>query len=359
MRNFTKSKFKVLKDELDFYKDNNLITVDQYKNIMNLYSIKNDLNFITVVLLIGSVLIGLGILTFIASNWEALGKLSKFLIILIIFLCFNFGSYKFYNILPRTSKSLLYCGVITFGAGIFLIGQMFNFGGELTTSVLLWTIGVLPVAMLFSDKVLFVFSNILLLIYVNNHLSTNTLPLAIFILIPILYYLNSYFGYDKVITFFNNWIVINTFILLLDKYGNNFTINIIVSFIIGMIMYYIPITFQKNVFRFQGNIIYGITGIMLTFPSNWSDLKFLTDSNTRIISIVFSIIFLIFLLLETHKKNLISLPIILFIIMRYYFDTLYDFMPKSLFFIIGGLVLIGFGYYFEKFRKDSRGEKND
>ncbi|GIM27993.1 hypothetical protein CPJCM30710_06590 [Clostridium polyendosporum] len=359
MRSFTKNKFKVLKDELDFYKDNSLITVEQYKNIMSLYSVKNDLNFITILLLIGSVLIGLGILTFIASNWQALSKLSKFSIILIIFLGFNFGSYKLYNRLPKTSRSLLYSGVITFGAGIFLVGQMFNFGGEFTTPILLWALGTLSIVVFFKDKILFIFSDILLLIYINGHFSTNNLPLAVLILIPILYYLNNHFNLDKNITFFNNWIAINTFIFLLDKYGKNFTIDIIVVFVIGMIMYYIPMDFQGNVFKFQGNIIYGITGLMLTFPDNWTELKFLTDSNTKIVSVVFSIGFLIFLLLQTHKKNLISLPIILFIIMRYYFDTLYDFMPKSLFFIIGGIVLIGFGYYFEKFRKDSRGEKYD
>lgn len=357
MRSFTKNQFKILKKELDFYKNNNLITEQQYENITSLYAIKRDLNFIAILLLVGSVLIGLGILTFIASNWEALNKLAKFSIILIIYLSFNFGSYRLYNRLPKTSKSLLYCAVMTFGAGIFLVGQMFNFGGEFTTPILLWALGILPVVILFEDKILFVFSDILLLIYINGHFETNTLPLVIFILLPIIYYMNNYFDFDRIIIFFNNLIAINTFIFLLDKYVDNFTINIITLFIIGMIMYYIPTIFERNVIRLQGNIIYGITGIILTFPSNWSDFKFLTEYNVKIVSIVFSIIFLIFLFIQTHKKNLISLPIIFLVIIRYYFDTLYDFMPKSLFFIIGGIVLIGFGYYFEKFRKDSRGEK--
>lgn len=357
MRSFTKNQFKILKKELDFYKNNNLITEQQYKNITSLYSIKHDFNFIAILLLVGSVLIGLGILTFIASNWEVLNKLAKFSIIMIIFLSFNFGSYRLYSRLPKTSKSLLYCGVITFGSGIFLVGQMFNFGGEFTTPILLWALGTMPVVILFKDKILFVFFDILLLIYINGHFETNTLPLVIFILLPIIYYMNNYFDSDKSITFFNNLIAINTVIFLLDKYVDNFTVNIIILFIIGMVMYYIPIIFQRNVIKLQGNIIYGITGIILTFPSNWSDFKFLTQADTKIVSIVYSIIFLIFLLIQTHKKNLFSLPIILFIIMRYYFDTLYDFMPKSLFFIIGGIVLLGFGYYFEKFRKDSRGEK--
>jgi hypothetical protein len=34
-------------------------------------------------------------------------------------------------------------------------------------------------------------------------------------------------------------------------------------------------------------------------------------------------------------------------------------MPKSLFFIIGGFILLGFGYYFEKLRKNYGGELDE
>lgn len=358
MRSVSLNKYRTIKEELDFYKDNRLLSEQQYKDIIDLYSVKKRLNFMTILLLVGAILVGLGILTFIGSNWQYLSKSIKFTIILTAFLTFNGVSYKLYNSYPKTSKSFMYIAIITFGAGIFLIGQMFNFGGDSTTSLLLWTIGIIPYVIFFRDKFIFIFSNILMINYINEHSSLNEVLVVMLILIPIFYYINSYLNFDKVVLFLNNLLVLNTLILIFDKHVDNVTVIALVFFIIGFLMYYIPITFRKPVFKFQGNLIYGISGFILTFPSTWKDITMLSDYNTKVVSVIFTIVFLIYLLLQTRGKNLLSLPIIFIIIMRYYFDSLYDFMPKSLFFIIGGLILLAFGYYFERFRKESRGEDN-
>lgn len=359
MRIVSSNKFDSIKEELDFYKKQLVISDEQYKNILELYVIKKGLNFMSVLLLVGAVLVGLGILTFVGSNWGYFSKPIKFFIILGTFLAFNFFSYILYNSNPKTSKSFMYIAVITYGAGIFLIGQMFNFGGEYTNALLLWGVGILPYVLLFKEKKIFIFSNILMIIYINGHFSTNELPLAMILVIPIFYYLCRLFNFDKILLFLNNLLVINTFIFLLYKYVNNLTINTIVMFILGILIYYHPVSLNKMIFKFQGNLIYGVAGIMLTFPSNWEDIKLLTVNNTKVISIVFAIIYLVFLLVQTKSRNLLSLAIIFIIIMRYYFDSLYNFMPKSMFFIIGGLILLGFGYYFEKVRNNNRGENND
>lgn len=358
MRIISSNKFNIVKEELNFYKDNALISDEQYKNIISLYSIKKSLNFMSVLLLVGAILVGLGILTFVGSNWAYLSKLTKFIIILSTFLAFNGGSYKLYYSYPKTSRSFMYIAIITFGAGIFLIGQMFNFGGEFTTALLLWSLGILPYVLFLKDKIVFIFSNILMIIYISGYFSTNELPIAMLLAIPVFYYISSYFNFDKILLFLNNILVIYTLLFILDKYVNNITINTLVFFIIGLFMYFAPIVFQKSVFKLQGNLIYGIAGIMLTFPSNWEGIRLLSVNNAKAVSIIFTIALLIFLLLQTGGKNLLSLTIIFIIIMRYYFDNLYNFMPKALFFIIGGLILLGFGYYFERIRNDSRGEKN-
>jgi hypothetical protein len=44
--------------------------------------------------------------------------------------------------------------------------------------------------------------------------------------------------------------------------------------------------------------------------------------------------------------------------LRFYVDISYDFMPKSLVFIIGGIILIAMVYSFEKRRKKG-GDKHD
>jgi uncharacterized membrane protein len=350
-RNVTKNDFKFLNKELDFYKDSKLISEEQHNNILNQYSIKPGLNFVTILLLIGSLLLGLGILSFIASNWRILGKPYKFSIIMIIFFICNVAYYKLYETYPKTIISSIYIALITFGSGIFLIGQMFNYGGNFSTAFLLWSIGIFPYTLFLKDKILFIICDIFLIIYIVDHFSLGTFPIAILIAIPLIYYCNKHLFSNQIITFFNNLVVLYTIAFTLERYSNNYTINILTFFLIGIIMYYAYLGYHKYIFNLQGNIIYGIAGLALTFPDNWEGIKFFTVQNSKVISILFSICFLIFLLLQTHKKNVISLLFIFFIIMRFYFDTLYDFIPKSLFFIIGGLILLGFGYYFERFRR--------
>jgi len=350
-RSISRNDFKFLSKELTFYKDINLISEDLHNNILNQYSIKPGLNFVTILLIIGSLLLGLGILSFIASNWRILGKPYKFSIIMIIFLICNLVYYKLYETYPKTSISSIYIGLITFGSGIFLIGQMFNYGGNFSTAFLLWAIGIFPYTLFLKDKILFIICDIFLIIYISDHFSLGTFPIAMLIAIPIIYYYNMRLFSNHIITFFNNLVVLYTIAFILERYNTNYTINILTFFIIGLIMYYTYFHYHKYIFKLQGNIIYGIAGLTLTFPDNWQNIKFFTVQNSKTVSIIFSICFLIFLLLQTRKKNIISLIFIFFMIMRFYFDTLYDFMPKSLFFIIGGLILLGFGYYFEKFRR--------
>lgn len=356
MRVVSSSKYNAIKEELNFYRSNNFISEQQYEEIISLYSLKKSLSFMSILLLVGAVLVGLGILTFVGSNWEYLSKATKFIIILVTFLIFNVVSYKLYSTYPKTSKSFMYIAILTFGAGIFLIGQMFNFGGDFTNALLLWSLGILPYVFFFKDKIVLIFSSILMVMFINGYFSLNKIPIIMLFVIPIFYYLASYFNYDKLVLFINNLLVLGITLLILNKLFHNFTLNIIVFFIIGMIVYFSPINFQKSVFKLQGNLVYGITSIMLTFPSNYEGISMLSTYNTKVVSIIFTILFLIFLLLQTRSRNLLSLPIIFIIIMRYYFDSLYNFMPKSLFFIIGGLILLAFGYYFERFRNESRGE---
>lgn len=350
-RNISQNDYRLLNKELTFYKESNLISDSQYNNILDQYSIKPVLNFVTILLIIGSLLLGLGILSFIASNWKIISKPYKFSIIMVIFLICNLIYYKLYEIYPKTSISSIYISLITFGSGIFLIGQMFNYGGNFSTAFLLWSIGIFPYTLLLKDKLLFIICDIFLIIYVADHISLGTFPIAMLIAIPIIYYCNLRLFSNTIITFFNNLVTLYTMAYILERYVNNYTITALVFFIIGMIMYYANFNYHKFIFKLQGNIIYGIAGFSLTFPHSWQNTNFFTLQNSKTISIIFSICFLVFLLLQTRNKNIISLLFIFFIIMRFYFDTLYDFIPKSLFFIIGGLILLSFGYYFERFRR--------
>lgn len=352
-RKITRAQFNFLEEELEYLKKENLITLDQKNDILDKYTMKM-LNFIKIILVIGSVLIGLGILSFIASNWKELSKLTKFLIVIGLYLSSNIASFKLQENYSKTSKSILYLGTLIYGSGIFLVAQMFNYGGHFSNAFLLWGLGILPLSYLFKDKIIFIFSNILFLIYINGGFDIYDVSYWIIIIVPVLYYINAYLKNPPEGTFFNNLILLNAVGYFLDKYNLDKFYTTWIFLIIGVLMYYIPFKINNRMFNIIGSITFGICGLILTGPDVWNNLKVFKDGVT--ISIIFAVIYFIYLLNLTKKGNLVSLIFICITMLRYYFDTFYDFMPKSLFFIIGGVILLGFGHYFERIRNKNGGD---
>ncbi|OPJ54928.1 DUF2157 domain-containing protein [Alkalithermobacter paradoxus] len=344
----SKSQFNFLEDELEFHKKQNIITSDQKNEILSQYALAR-INFVKIVLVIGAILVGLGVLSFIASNWDKINKISKFLIIIGMYIGVNGASFKLLKEYPKTSKSLLYLGIMIYGAGIFLVGQIFNYGGDFPNAFLLWGIGILPCALLFKEEIIFIFSHILFLVYLNGHFNFYDIPYLIILIIPLMYYLNIYFDNFKIGTFFNNLILLNSILYFLKKYNVDDLYVTWIFFGVGTYMYYGNIRLNRFIFKLQGIIVLGISGLALTSPYIWS--RFDIFSNGKAISIAFAIVFVGFMLTLAKSGSLLSIVFICATILRYYFDTLYDFLPKSIFFIIGGVILLAFGNYFERMRK--------
>lgn len=301
---------------------------------------------------------GLGVLSFIASNWAGMIKPVKFLTILGIYGAVVLASFKTQAHYPRTSRSLVYLAALTFGAGIFLNGQIFNLGGHFSQAFLWWAVGILPLAVVLKDKWLFIAANGLLFPYLNGHFDLSGLPLAILIAIPVMYWLNRYFQHAKATFFIINLLVINTVLVYLDHFDVAGIYTLLGFFVIGLAMYRLPVSYHPGVFRLQGSLIFGVAGLMLTIRAVWEDISWLLaiiGLTPTSASIALAIVYLLMLLWFIRKGDVISLLFFCLTIFRYYIDTMYDFMPKSVFFILGGLMLLGFGYYFERLRKQGKG----
>lgn len=352
-RKISKRSYEILKQELEYYSSQEIITRDKKESILNLYEVKEGLNFIKVLVLIGSILIGAGVLSFIASNWQVIGKPLKFAIVLFFCGGIFFTGARLEEEYEKTGRALIYVSILIYGAGIFLIGQMFNYGGDYTNAFFIWSLGILPITYILKDKLIFIFSHILIFVYINGAFSLGKLPIAGIIMIAVFYYINKYFNYSRSITFGTNILVITMILQLCIRYDLEGVYILIIFLAIGLLMYYGDFQVNNDIFNIQGIIIFGISGVFLTINEIWNDLYYITNGDS--ISIIFAVCYLIFLLNLTRKGSLTSLLFICVTIIRYYFDTMYDFMPKSLFFIIGGLILLGFGYYFERMRRKKGG----
>jgi len=354
-RRIGKDQYKLIQREVNFYQNTGLIIGEQADKILDLYEIRQGLSFLKVILTTGAVLVGLGVLSFIASNWAAMGRLAKFLIILVGFLGVNTASFMLEEKLPKTSRGLLYLGAMVYGGGIFLIGQIFNFGGHFTSAFLLWAIGIFPTALLFKDRVLYIFSALLLLVYLNGCADIDVWPAAMLIALPILYFSARYLGWCPLLLFVNNLVALNTVGFSAIKLKLETFYVIFLFLVIGLAMLYAPRVRENKVFQIQGSIVIGISGLLLTISQVWSTYSVFSGANATIGALGFTVIFLIYLLYQVRRESLIALIFICATIFRYYFDLTYDFLPKSVFFISSGLLLLGFGFYIERKIKNKGG----
>jgi len=103
---------------------------------------------IHLIVTIGAVLIGAGIFSFIASNWQYMDKPLKIGIILLsMFASYSLGWYlKEKAGLEKTGDALILLGAIIYGGGIFLVAQMFNIRANWPDGFILWMIGTVALA---------------------------------------------------------------------------------------------------------------------------------------------------------------------------------------------------------------------
>lgn len=115
---------------------------------------------IRIILTIGAILVGAGIFSFIAANWTGMTKISKIFIIFIsMFSSYGTGWYFKEKLkLLKTGETLILLGSIIYGAGIFLIGQMFNIRSNWPDAFLLWMIGTIAMAFAVESYLLFSFA---------------------------------------------------------------------------------------------------------------------------------------------------------------------------------------------------------
>jgi len=112
-------------------------------------------NIVNILATIGSVLIGVGIISMIAANWEFIPSMIKVLILLLsTFATFLTGYYFSYikKNLPKVGNALIFLSTLIFGASIFLIAQIYNVpAGSNQWLLMLWLIGILPLVYLFNS----------------------------------------------------------------------------------------------------------------------------------------------------------------------------------------------------------------
>lgn len=105
-----------------------------------------------VALILGGILLASGIVLFVSAHWDQLGPAMRFLLVIAMVTVFHLGGAAVRNRYPATSTALHAIGTISTGAGIALVGQIFNIQEHWPAAILMWTLAALLGWMLLRDQ---------------------------------------------------------------------------------------------------------------------------------------------------------------------------------------------------------------
>ena len=401
----------VIKAEIQKWLSAGYITPEQAKEILGSYDYDKR-SLVSVVAIMGAILVGTGILLFIASNWSGLTWIVKLAILFVLLSGIYYSGFRLQDHYPRVTYGIYGIGAFAYGAAIWLIAQAFNFPIDTRLAFFLWFLGlILPffylansitgLVALFSLNAWFftggragypeilLFSLLVGLIFffyarrekspLFYHLSFFSWAAAgcylnyrvikefldygdgSYILFPLLVFSMFYLllsAKTKESTLSGSLLSAGVIILLIASYF--FSFNFIYD---SQRIAYYPIIYTLLILALSSTLIWlkeinpwlrnyilliGGVSLAILWIPNRDVLLLLTNTNLFLQNLV--IIFFAFQMRNTFLFNLGVLSFGLSVLIKY-FDYFYDMLPRSFFFIVMGLLMVGLSILLERNRK--------
>lgn len=142
---------------------------------------------ISVIAAFGGVLLGVGVLIWVGTNWEELSVAAKVIIICAGVIAAHAGSFFAHeHDHPAVGRSLALVGSIIFSSGLFLVAQMFHTNANPSLLFLIAAIGIAPVFLYKRDTWQGLVLIILLSLWSGYHITQNNSPTPHYVaLLPI------------------------------------------------------------------------------------------------------------------------------------------------------------------------------
>lgn len=161
-----------LEKESKVWIEKGLIGRDQHDAIMALYP--ESAPGIRLLPILGGLLIGLGILSFVAANWQGIPHGFRLLLILAMLAgCYLTGERFLSKGHPHFGAAFIGAGVLSFGGGIFLIAQMYQLTSNTIISFIAWSAAAAAALFLYGGRFLFILALVIMVIsqmYSSNEL---------------------------------------------------------------------------------------------------------------------------------------------------------------------------------------------
>ena len=157
-----------LRQEVEHWHDEGLVDASLAERLLARYDGQDGpaRSKIAVVLsFLGALLIGIGMIVFVASNWAAIPGAVKLGGLLAAMVLSYVGGFRLRYVgesYHGTGNALLFLGVLLYGANLFLVAQAMHINAEAQSLLVLWAVGVLPLGWLLESRAMLTLSLLLL-----------------------------------------------------------------------------------------------------------------------------------------------------------------------------------------------------
>ncbi|MDP6665912.1 MAG: DUF2157 domain-containing protein [Dehalococcoidia bacterium] len=151
-----------LKGRVGRWRESGLISDEQSEAILNFESVPEipfrlGIRFsrlIVVLSTLGAVLIGAGIISFVAAGWSDIPAIAKLVLLVGGQSLTYWAAYQLQYVrgYPRVGGAVMFTGAAWFGANVFLVAQSYHLATDNPDLLIWWFLGVLPLAYLTRSK---------------------------------------------------------------------------------------------------------------------------------------------------------------------------------------------------------------
>lgn len=337
---------------------------------------------------IGSIFVGIGAVLFVASNWNVMSSIEKVLVLVSSTFCVYYLGYYFAyqkNSYPKVGAALMFLGTLLFGATVFLLAQIYHINANHHTLVLVWLVCILPLVYAFRSLAIASLSALLSYIWLwlfawKDWDSFFYFP-SLFLIAGVLlfgigglHYLREELSEIarlyriagiKVAMFalflltFDDFCVYKSQAWMKMSTSGQITSVVVFLAVAAAVITTINLAFKivkTDTLRLENTIAYGLIamGAMVFFlpaTTKFYGCLYAVIFNVVLAGIIFVLIYVGYNREDIKLVNIGMGYLTLLVIVRY-FDFFWDLLPRSIFFIVGGIILVLGGASLEKKRRE-------
>ena len=392
-RSVSRKFYQRLQTEIQTWKQLGTITADQAEAILSHYVVVSPLygRLIVILVTLGAILAGVGVIIFVSANWQEIPRLAKIALLLVLVIAAYLAGYwlKYERNFPRAGGAIIFVGAMIFGAALFLIGQQYHMPVDDPKLLTWWWVGVLPVAYFTRSKAVLTLAILAALgglgyktgDWLNGMSNPQYAFFPFYLLLGLaLYSIGAvHFRYQRTKYYTPRYQIFGLIILMMVMYiisfRNLYSEHNLTTWYFSELPMAFAIAFHvaagvavagaiwsfiMDVNRKQtsGTLTGDLAGIVIIIALAYTAI-YLPFSSPVTYTIMFNlallagILGLVFLGYFRGTGYLVNIALVFFglLVIGRYFDFTWDLLPRSAFFIVGGLLLLGVGVLLERLRR--------